>query len=405
MKACMQVEFGRRLLTSVALLAGAASMAQAEPVAGPWLRVYPEYVQGVFIDADSPGELPPSQMASVVIALSTVHTGQARVAQTRLASFATDAESQARGGCLFNHLDAPYGTPTSRNECDRLERAAFTQLADRRRACAARRSSSDEVYLFVAQGLKTSKCLVAHNTWRADAAPTPEPGIWIKSQLEIENRFQGSVGIRESEVHGQFAYMQVHKYKAFGCYKLGTPTTYRSKRLPENLARVTLEQLRMSLPPARYEEALRDPSQIFFEPPTWQKQYLVRTSGFRYHCWDAKRTVDQPEAVGLLLDDGTALLWGTVSVLRVRLADGGTGADESNVRVLDAAVVSRWMDQLTAQGECPDKRCSLAVVGGYEAVQQTASAARARIEDQAYYRYVLQGVDKSLRKQFFQSNN
>ena len=55
MKAYMQVEFDMGLLTSsAAMLAGAASTAQAEPVAGPWFRMCPECIQGVFVAADGP---------------------------------------------------------------------------------------------------------------------------------------------------------------------------------------------------------------------------------------------------------------------------------------------------------------------------------------------------------------
>ena len=50
----MQVEFGRRSLTSAGLSACPVAMVKAEPVAGPWLRVYPQYVEGVFVDADGP---------------------------------------------------------------------------------------------------------------------------------------------------------------------------------------------------------------------------------------------------------------------------------------------------------------------------------------------------------------
>ena len=371
----------------------------------PWVRIYDENVQGVYIDTEADQKEP--NAASVVVALSPRATSPGREPRTRLVAYSATGNRLAlpRGrGCLYWYWGEEGLEGAAKTECTRLLAKALRVLAAPMDACKkGTKNGARSHHFFVAKNLKEYKCLLSPDDLADRIEPTQARDVWVKSKLEIENQFTGGIAHgREDEIWGQVAYMRVEEDKIFSCYKLGTPTTYRRKSMSEAWARTTIGDLLSRNSTGRKEDSFRHPSQLGFEPPTWQKQYLIRTSGFRYHCWNASRVIDQPEDVGAWLDDGTALLVGGASVLRIRLADGSTDAPASLVKVFDAAVVTQVV-QLAGDESCPEPECPLATLGGYQADPNRAPGARRRTNTPIFYRCVIQGIDKALLKHFIQS--
>lgn len=392
-------------MTLVGLSAARAGAANAGV---PWVRIYDENVQGVYIDADADADWKKPDAASMVVALSPHAIFAEREPRTRLIAYSGAGNRLALPhgrGCLYWDWGEGAGMEgAAKTHCDRLLAKARRALAAPMAACEKRTNNGSRPHrFFVAKNLKEHKCLAIPEPLADRFEPTQARDVWVKSKLEIENRSTGGIAYgTKDEIWGQVAYMRVEDDKTFSCFRLGTPTTYRRKSMSEAWARTTIGDLPSRNSSGIDAESYRHPSQLGFEPPTWQKQYLIRTGGFRYHCWNASRVIDQPEDVGAWLNDGTALLVGGASVLRIRLADGSTDASASLVRVFDASVVSEVV-QLAGGESCPEPECPLATLGGYQADWDRTTGARRRTNTPLYYRSVIQGIDKVLLRHFIQS--
>lgn len=162
------------------------------------------------------------------------------------------------------------------------------------------------------------------------------------------------------------------------CYDYGKPVIYRRKLLPEADA-----------------VGLNYPS--YLDPPTWQKQYFIKTSGFNSSCWGGHRVIDEPVSANssLYLNDGTILLKGETSVLRIRAKDGSTEAPRDLVKVFDPVYVQGELDKRKGKDCEADTlllgNCTLA--GSYSGSNNESSW-------RGYLQQVVQGIDDVMQQIF-----
>lgn len=348
---------------------------------GPWVMVFNYEIEGVYIPAESslPGK--PITPESVVVALydrreSPKHKLRISALKNppliRLANYSIGKEGQA--GCLFfAELGRTPGLKTNRI-CQKIKQKAIKKLRSEFDACIAQIPPGKDMgryRLFVTKDIMQSQCLentyMSNYQWLASSVKPRQKTInTLAIDIESDN-IRGKGGVR--------GYLNLETNKLFGCGSYGIPLSYWRKDI------VGQEE--------QYEY------KYYLDQATWQKQYLIKTNGFRY-CWNAWRLIDEPENLGPVLNDGTALMWGKISALRVNLEDGSTKAPISQVKVIDAASVRQLLDQYGAQ-EC---RGDLIAAGDCRLTTIQAKHLPADWREQDYYPRVIQAVDMILQKLF-----
>jgi hypothetical protein len=281
-------------------------------------------------------------------------------------------------GCLFYHnvkpglnIDPEYAKYDS---CASLRKIVASTFAQKIQSCAA--SNADGVgsnvkmnpavstAFFVSNDLSQTRCLLmAYQTEWNDQ---------VSSDVSLVTK----MGIGRDEKFVAHSYLNLDTNKLFGCYDYGAPIFYWKDEYS---------------PAHAYGE----------ETARWQKQYLIRTPGFRHICWDARRIIDEPKQVSFRFSDGTVMLLGNRSILRVRANDGSSDAPHGLVKIFDPVVIRKALDEHGAkdcQGEAlAAAQCPLIADSIWHFVP-------GRRYDQAearrFYRLVIEAVDTVLQEQF-----
>lgn len=352
----------------------------------PWVRVFDREIEGVYVPVRSFQAGQPIAPESVVVAtydhreslsnkLNIFHMKERPL--ILLSNFSTG--KTGKPGYLFNTdrslLENKGFYPTFPKK---MSAAVEKDLRRKLDACRVQRPSdvgAGQFILFVTKDFKQSQCLENTRTsyfqWVTSSA---KPGRQTIHTLQIcmePDSVRGQEGVR--------AYLNLETNKLFGCGSYGVPLCYWRKDAADQ------------------EE--RD-EYFFLGHPMWQRQYLIKTKGFRY-CWNAWCLIDEPTRHGPMLNDGTALMWGTVSVLRVRLEDGGTNAPTSQVKVSDAVSIRRLLDQHGAQNCKGD----YIAAGDCQLTTMPAKSLPADWGEEEYYPFVVEAVDTILQKLFRPEQN
>lgn len=353
----------------------------------PWVRVFDREIEGVYMPARSFQAGQPIAPESVIVAtynhreslsnkLNVFHMKDKPL--ILLSNFSTG--KTGKPGYFFNTNRSLLENKGSRYHAfpKKMSAAVEKDLSRKLEACSAQRPSdvgAGQFLLFVTKDFKQSQCLVDTSTsyyqWLTSSA---KPGQQTIHTLAI--------GIEPDSVRGQGgvrSYLNLETNKLFGCGDYGAPLCYWRKDI------------------AGQEE--RD--EYFFRNHTmWQRQYLIKTKGFRY-CRNAWCLIDEPARLGPILNDGTALMWGTVSAMRVRLEDGSTNALTSQVKVVDAVNIRRLLDQHGAQNCQGD----YIAAGNCQLTTMQAKPLPADWREEDYYPLVVEAVDTILQKLFHPEQN
>jgi hypothetical protein len=230
------------------------------------------------------------------------------------------------------------------------------------------KNGRSSAYLFVSKDLRQVRCLVNL------------PTTWLESASQSDMKVRNELGLDGG------AYLHLESNRAFGCTYYGMPVTYRQKLLSD-------------------ADAVNDNYSLYQEQPIWRKQYFIKTQGFDSSCWGGRRMIDEPvpqtsfENIGQYLNDGTVLLKGETSVLRIRAWDGSTDAPENLVKVFDPGYVQGELDKQKGdhcEADYLDAGdCTLAVDAGYR-----NNGLNDESSWQDYARHVIQGVDAVMQQIF-----
>lgn len=362
--------------------------------ADAWLRIYPKHVQGIYVHSEDYQHDAPIRLKSVVVALSDESEWPDYVPKTSLVNFVS-GETESGQGCMFTvdkeGIDTrPPWKPDSdvkaagidQDICGRFRLSFVKRLQQQAKACAQyddyrykkgwtlRTHPVSSQRLFVSRDLKQVRCL------------SQLVLVWVDTQDQA-----GKTRRNEIDIEGDDrvrAYLHLESNQVVHCDNYGKPTVYRSELLPE------AEAVRVNHHPD------------YLSAPTWQKQYFIKTSGFKSSCWGSLRMIDEPISAysSLYLNDGTLLLKGETSVLRIRASDGSTEASHELVKIFDPAFVQGVLKNSYKGSECEADslvggNCTLAVDDGW----QLGSVNQDKYW-KPYIKHVIQGVDAVMQQIF-----
>lgn len=387
-KSCFVTVLSLLLITPIIALAQDVVQVSA----GTWLRIYTKHVQGIYVKAEDYQHDVPIKLGSVVVALSGVEDRLQIFPEISLVSFVSGKEGEK--GCMFEvdsknglgkwppkDMNPSYGgMGNTKDLCGRFRLRIADKLMPQAMACASfdkrlynmnwtlRTSPIEQHWLFVSNDLRQVRCLKSMTPLWADHADSS--GMATGNEVSIE----GDDRVR--------AYLHLENNKIFNCPDYGKPVRYRRKFLPET-------------------EAIGGRYPFYLDQPTWQKQYFIKTPGFNSSCWGGLRVIDEPISANssLYLNDGTILLKGEISVLRIRTGDGSTEAPHNLVKVFDPDYAQGELDKRKGDHCEADYLvagdCTLAVDAGY---RNNGLNDESSWED--YARHVIQGVDAVMQQIF-----
>jgi hypothetical protein len=306
-------------IAALHLLAAAEPQSKAPSI--PWLRTYSEYVHGIYLDLSKVSSVSEANVDHVLVAISpkNVFTATPTRRQIRLTSYVqNDVKSEV--GCIFHPNDSSIST----DRCGKLWLKSINKFQIESQKCDAAKTATLKTWLFVDNKMKGTLCL--GESVADQYVQNRQTKIWIRQHIDVTARHTEKSRIAPEVVMGQNAYLGLESNRLFGCFTYGVPVTYRSKETTPTEATNTLPE---------YDE------NFYRLPPIWQYQYLIKTRGFLYYCKQSKRFIDEVEAYGITLTDGTALLRGNVSVLRIRTVDGSTDAPGLQVKRIAPALTRK----------------------------------------------------------------
>lgn len=329
-----------------------------DPVSEPWVRVYSNGVAGVFLPADLAENNTTISPDVVLIALTAQpnkkisHDYTWDASSLKLVSFGTN-KTVLEGCAFFTSQHAKKLIDSA--ECKALYVKAYKKYKSRFEACSKYQHNPR---LFVTHDMKSTLCI--------DNAL----GRIMQFPVTSSDKPYTAISIGMINDTQPTSYLKLNTNKLFNCKTYGSPV--------------------------RYWASSMDYFQLQ-EEVAWQKQYLIKTDGFHY-CWESWRKIDEPEYPALDFHDGTVLLQGTSSVLRVRMADGTTDAPVSIVQVRDPLELRKVLDRHGAQ-ECTGE----SIASGdchLDTVKHPKYDKNGTFYEKDYYPMIIQGVDEIMQKEF-----
>ena len=345
-----------------------SSTVDRDEQSGSWLQLYSMYVQALYVDAYAFKNREPIKPDDVVVFLKeNIDREQLFSVNNYVVHYGTKDISSA--GCMtFVDRTSVLGVIEKypRGKCAKVLLKALDEIPEKFEQCEKHEYKfGNQHNLFVSEDLTDVRCLVRPST---------------VSVLSVNSEFNqiGVIG------WGIPAYLDLHSNQIFKCTGYGASLEYRTKKVSATTYSYKFKSL------------------LKKEEPLWSNQYLIKTAGFNY-CWGATRIIDEPEySRGQFhLNDGTVLIAGNVSVLRIRTIDGSTNASSKQVRKVTPKYSHELLDKYDTKmckGEyLLSDRCALAKLAGYKKSPATSS----KLENKkSFYAYVIEGVDKVLQTIF-----
>jgi uncharacterized protein len=262
-------------------------------------------------------------------------------------------EPLARGaaygkGCLFyvgDPIEAPAGVKMERDGayCGELRKRAAGVIAADRVACkelgkkyAVSNKYKSRVYrefvpyLFVDTAAQRAVCYIGSKPFQEgwyETSPNNTQTISYLTGWEISEDIPSYLGLDSNRI--------------FGCQNYGAPTQYWRTTLPMNAA------LPIIYPGVK-------------AVPVWEHHYLILTSGYHSGCSNATILIDEPKYASFRINDGTVLMRGNRSLLRLWEKDGSTQAPNEYVRTLNPKEVRLALDRFDT------RRCMGDWLAGYQ---------------------------------------
>lgn len=345
-----------------------------------WVRVYHHQVLDIYTIADtSKNQEFPLSLNEVIVVLNPqinnkdeIYNTKDRFSPVILSNFQTKVQSKK--GCIYgthsDFLDGKYNI----DGCEIVQRRK--NIDEDYTKC---RQIGRSNYFFVALDLSETLCLHKDNLVESAhkwISPSSKPETKILNKVDVtfeykKTKYKDSPKFYQ-DIGDIQAYFNVQNNKLFSCSGYGVPVSRLEIEVPETYVDYELPR----------DEKGNYVIQIHDQKALWQKQYLIRTEGFRY-CWDSWRIIDEPKQIGLNLRDGTLLLQGNSSVIRIRYEDGSTQASPSIVQLQDAKTMREKLNEYGAQNctnvsegcdltTMPENRYQLNEADFYKAVIEAA---------------------------------
>lgn len=402
--ACVQLSYEKRLNE---LIESSQSKIQAQsnndsppPVEqpGPWVQVFPDFVSEILVREEDYKPDQPIKIDSIQIVLTSNNTKliygsrgeetpeQEQIAYApydlptefgdfsyilynhyRLASY-VNGKIDPQDGCIYptaNEIKFHHLRNGNYYTCGTLFNQLKPGIREKFAECAAKHKKplhSKNGRFFISNDQLKAQCLTS-----------------IEYESRVNNRIKNEIFI-EMDVTGSHAqgYASVIPYirldqELFHCSEYGLPVGWR------------------------------DPSRR--KPYLMKKQYLIKTGGF-ISCFDTKRILDEPREFGIYLNDGTVLLRGNLSVLRIRLSDGSNDAPTSVARGFNEGILQKLISDTQESPEdlCEFFNCPVAERAGWHPTPWKAlrpSEENDRLTKELFP-YVIRAVD-SLLLEYFES--
>ncbi|MBD9354948.1 hypothetical protein [Methylomonas albis] len=364
---------------------------------GPWVQVFPDFASEILVTEEDYKPNGPIKIDSVQIVLTSNNTKliygsrdeetpeQEPIAYNpyvlpeefgdfsyilyshyRLASYA-NGKIDPHDGCIYptaNEIKFHLLKNGSYYSCGTLFNQLKPAIREKFVECAAKHKNplhSKNGRFFVSNNQNITKCMTS-----------------LEYESRINNRIKNSIDI-EMDVSGSHAvgYASVIPYikldqELFHCSGYGLPVIWRDNR-------------------------------SWTKPYLMKKQYLIKTGGF-ISCFDTKRILDEPKSFGIYLNDGTVLLRGNLSVLRIRLSDGSTDAPASIARGFNEGILQKIISdtQESPDDICEFFNCPVAERAGWHPTPWKALRPPEENDrlTKELFPYVIKAVDGLLLEQF-----
>jgi hypothetical protein len=231
--------------------------------------------------------------------------------------------------------------------------------------------------LFVDAGAHRSTCFIGFK-------PYQEAG-WYEAGINRTQTLSYLTGFGNDE--NIATYLDLDSNRIFGCQRYGAPTRLWKESLPAGAP------LPISYPRTK-------------EPSAWMHHYLVLTSGFPSDCSNSIRLIDEPKYASFRINDGTVLMRGNHSLLRIKEKDGSTDAPKELVKVLDPKTVRLALDRFDTR-DCKAEslasaECSLFDGLGWRKPHWVERKwGPGSQEEQRFRAMVIEAVDTALIRSFF----
>lgn len=372
----------------------------AEITNDDWVRVYDGKIAEIYLQSDTTTNAKPIPLDKVFIAISADPKEKDHVDGSDpliLVNYLTN--KQSKPGCVYtpNKTDTfkNYRGVASSDVCEKLTGLKQVKLAFHE--CYEKHYGA----FFVSFDFLQTQCLNDLSDSKNDhianltMEPSNKEGYIIASWSEFANGYKkisypDVKNYYGAERQGISNYYNSYQNKILGCQDYGQPFSRLTKEMPQDYF----------IKNKSFYFAENDP---YDHVALWQKQYLIKTNGFYDNeLWGAWRVIDEPINIGLNLNDGTALLKGVSSILRVRYVDGETKAPESIVKVKEPSEIRAYFNKHGGLQNCTGEdiaasgNCSLDYVPKYPESKKLAR------ED--FYKTIIEATDKIIQEYFEQGD-
>ncbi|AHJ12377.1 hypothetical protein [Sulfurospirillum multivorans] len=394
------LRFHRKLWNMLFVGCFCITLSYAEERNDDWVRVYNGKIAEIYLQNDMTANSTPIPLDKVIIAISADPKEKKNVTDSDpLILVNYISKEQSKLGCVY--------TPNKNDIFNNSRGLDSSEICKKLTGLEHVKSAFHECYekhhnvFFVSFDLSQTQCLngtgypvSSEHLENLVMRPSDKEGYVIASWSNFDNGYKKITYPDDKNYYGRERqgvrnYYDSYQNRIFGCQEYGQPFSRLTKEMPQDYPSKN----------ASFYFTLSDP---YDHVALWQKQYLIKTKGFYDRdLWGAWRIIDEPIHIGLNLNDGTVLLKGMSSILRVRYEDGETKAPESIVKVKEPSVIRAYFDKHGGFVECDADRimrgiCDLDTAPNYQEGQ--------KMSEKQFNKAVIEGTDKIIQEYFEQGN-
>lgn len=392
------LRFHRKLWNMLFVGCFCITLSYADTTNDDWVRVYDGKIAEIYLQSDTTMDSTPISLDKVIIAIRADPKEKEYVDRNSpliLVEYMTGKRSKA--GCIYT----PNGLDIFKNfvgfasdECKKIQGLEKVQTAFH--ACY-------EMYhdtFFVSFDLSQTQCVNGldgdDDVHRANLSIKPSHkddyviATWSSFNSDYKkipfSEFKNYYRAERGSIRN---YYNTYQNKIFGGEDYGQPFGRFTKEVPKNYAYDSSFYVEMNDP---YDHVA-----------LWQKQYLIKTKGFYdSDLWWAWRVIDEPISIGINLNDGTALLKGVSSILRVRYVDGETKAPESTVKVKEPSEIRAYFNKHGGLQNCTGEDIAACGSCSLDYVPKYPESEKLTRED--FYKTIIEATDKIIQEYFEQGD-
>jgi len=365
-----------------------------KPQEGPWIRIYDRPVRNVYIKATEANTKEKIPLENIYVAIKAKDRISGLLnGDISLVNYKTGEESSV--GCAYdltreNITDIKYSKTLKESageikDCTNTQQ--FKKFNELYKKCRNLQKANEDKYchFFVTLDHSYSQCLLlgsryisemSRYRWESDA---PQNNMKFINELRVALE-KKNVASEDSkwpvyETKNIRNYLKSEGNKLFGGYSYGIPVSLFQELVPKKFH---LDKNSLFLSIKKERNAI------------WQKHYLIKTDGFLY-IW-GNRIIDEPQYVSRSLNDGTILLEGLRSVLRINYKNGSTQAPKSIVRVKTPQEIRKKLKEYGVE------TCYEVSTVGCDMKNMPKNSYD--LPEPEYYKAVIESVDEVIQKVF-----